>query len=297
MPYSSEQNTEALDLYSTLQTREHTRIDYFTGLFMDRAISCVYGSPLVAYMVAGKGYLTRGNCNHWDCPRCGEIRAKEEYRRIVNGCELLALEHKLYFWTLTCRGREIPLELAEEMYYEWTNVLLTNARAKCKRAGKYWAYVQVTERQHKTRSHPHSHLISSYLPSDAISTSDELGNPVLISEWFTRANLSSGLGAQHKITEVRNASAVSRYVSKYLFKDTFRDRFPPKWKRVRYSRNFPKLERAKLEFSVQLNNPSEWKHLDSLGIYFQAESVDMWRMALAHMVHVSKPDDPLTVQP
>jgi hypothetical protein len=297
MNYSGEENKQALDLYSTSQTNPRTRIDYFTGVYMDRANPCVNNSPLVAYVVAGKGYLSRGNCNHWDCPRCGEIRAREEYRRIVNGCEVLALDHQLYFWTLPCRGREISLEQAEESYYEWTNVLLTNARTKCHREGKFWAYVQVTERQHKTRSHPHSHIISAYLPQDAISTSDAMENSVLVSEWFTRANLSAGLGAQHKITEVRNAAAVSRYVSKYLFKDSFRDRFPPKWKRVRYSRNFPKLERATLEFSIQLNNPADWKHLDALGVMFEAESVDMWRMGIKHAIHIAKPADALTVQP
>lgn len=282
-------NDERLDLYSTSQTNPRTPIDYFSGEYLSRAVKCSYGSPLVAYIVSGRGYLTQGNCNHWDCARCGVIRAKAEYRRIVDGCKLLAQTHKLYFWTLTCRGREIDLEEAEEKYYEWTNRLLTNARTKCKREAKHWAYCQVTERQKKTRAHPHSHLITTFIPSDARSTADALGNEVIVSKWFTRANLQAGLGAQHKITEVRSAEAVSRYVAKYLFKDSFADRFPANWKRIRYSENFPKSPQVHTEFSVQLSKPSDWRAIDNQAISFECESHDLYLQAVHHCFNVRSP--------
>jgi len=279
----------ALDLYSTSQTGFHTHIDYFTGEHLGRHVTCEYGAPLVAYIIGGRGYLSQGCCNHWDCRRCGIIRAKTEYRRIVDGCELLAETHKLYFWTLTCRGREMPLEEAEENYLAWTNVLLTNARTKCKRAAKHWAYVQVTERQKKTRAHPHSHIITTYLPDDAQATADALGKPVFVSEWFSRANSSAGLGAQHKITEVGSAAAVSRYVAKYLFKDTFRDVFPKNWKRVRYSANFPRTLPVQTEFSVQLSKPVHWQEIDKQAVKFVCESHEQFLMATKHCYNVTTP--------
>jgi len=197
-------------------------------------------------------------CNHWDCPLCGQTRAKQEYRRIVWGAEVLADDHNLYFWTLTCRGRDCSLEEAEENYYAWTNVLLTNARTKAKRACHYWAYVQVTERQHKTRQHPHSHIITTYLPEDAIETKLLGGEVGYVSKWFTSANSTSKLGSQHRISQVKSASAVSRYVAKYMFKDMMQEEWPRKWKRVRYSESWPKPPAHDFDSAITLTSKATW---------------------------------------
>jgi len=260
-----------LDLLSTSQTTSRR---------------CPYGAPLVAIVAAGQGSIKQACCNHWDCPVCGETRAKQEYHRIVYGAELLSLEHKLYFWTLTCRGREMPLAEAEEHYLEWTNRLLTNARTKAKRAGNFWAYVQVTERQRKTREHPHSHILTTFLPTDALLSRDAQGREVYISRWFTKANELAGLGSQHTITQVETASRVSRYVAKYLFKEQARDKFPPKWKRVRYSQNYPTPIRPKPDFVSLLNSPTGWKAAADYPTNFEVSDVTTWEMALHRMANV-----------
>lgn len=257
-------NAEDLDLLSTSQTP---------------LLICPFGAPFTALVIEGKGRIFQSCCNHWECPVCGETRARQEYRRIVNGCETLAIEHKLYFWTLTCRGREISLSNAEANYYAWTNVLLTNARTKAKRAKVFWAYVQVTERQHENRAHPHSHVITTFLPDDAIATKDPNDRDMYISAWFSRANFSAGLGEQHRITLVESASAVSRYVAKYMFKDTMMETFPPKWKRVRYSENFPKLPPPAFELAIVLRSPSDWKKADNVALTWEAENYFIYEMA------------------
>lgn len=247
---------------------------------------CPYGAPLVALIVAGQGRIQRACCNHWDCPCCGIIRAKQEYRRIVHGCEVLALDHDLYFWTLTCRGREITLQEAEERYLEWTNTLLTNARTKAGRAHVFWSYSQVTERQHKTRLHPHSHIISTFLPADAVLSKDERGRPVYVSEWFARANFTAGLGNQHKITKVENAAAVSRYIAKYLFKDTALEQWPAHWRRVRYSRNFPALPLFTPDFVVALLSPSDWRAAEEKNVRYSCASLGLLDIARHHIANV-----------
>lgn len=223
-------------------------------------------------------------CNHWDCPLCGLTRAKQEYRRIVWGAEVLADDHKLYFWTLTCRGRECSLEEAEEMYYAWTNVLLTNARTKCNREMVYWAYVQITERQKKTRQHPHSHIITTYCPSDAISTKDAKGRVSISSVWFTRANISASLGAQHRISEVGSAAAVSRYVAKYMFKDMMREEWPAKWKRVRYSANWPKPPANDFEIAIPLISNEAWQEAAEMPVTWVVDDFVAYEMA-RHRIH------------
>ena len=79
-----------LDLLSTSQTA---------------VVRCVFGAPMVAMIVAGRATIGQACCNHWECPACGVKRARQEYRRIVAGCETLAIDHKLYFLTITCRGK------------------------------------------------------------------------------------------------------------------------------------------------------------------------------------------------
>jgi len=197
-------------------------------------------------------------CNHWDCPLCGQTRAKQEYRRIVWGAEVLADDHKLYFWTLTCRGSECSLEEAEENYYAWTNVLLTNARTKCKREEMYWAYVQITERQKKNRIHPHSHIITTFCPNDGIPQNKQEPDKSIVSAWLAKACFSAKLGSQYRVSLVQNASAVSRYVAKYMFKDMMQEEWPPKWKRVRYSESWPKPPAHDFDSAITLTSKATW---------------------------------------
>src|SRR6185369_5110970 len=158
---------------TSLQSRRnenHATLDLFstspTSALQERMAStspCSYHAPFFAYQTEQKTWhITQGNCHHWDCPRCGLGRAKQEYGRMVEGCRLLAEKHELYFITITCRGKEISHEYAEENYGKWTNRLLDACRSQAKRKGREWHYVQVTERQ--KRMHPHSHFITTYAP-------------------------------------------------------------------------------------------------------------------------------------
>lgn len=250
---------------------------------------CVYGAPMVALVSEAGATISQGCCNHWNCPACGVKRAKQEYRRIVAGSEILGMGHKLYFVTLTCRGRECSLEDAEENYYAWTNILLTNARTKAKRNNQYWSYVQITERQKKTRRHPHSHIITTFLPEDAKEYKDEKQRTAYTSEWFSNANLSSGLGKHHRISLVSSPAAVSRYVAKYMFKETMQEDWPPKWKRIRYSENFPKLPEFQSIFVVVLRSHKDWRSAEKQGCLFTCSSEMDYEIARHHIGNILPP--------
>jgi len=185
----------------------------------------------------------------------------------------------------------LSLEDAEENYLAWTNTLLTNARTNAKRGGHYWAYVQCTERQHKTRNHPHSHIITTFCPDDAVVTKDDRERPCLVSEWFVRANASAGLGSQHKITSVQNASAVSRYVAKYMFKDTALEQWPPHWKRVRYSQNWPPLPDFVPDFSVALRSKNDWKLASEQPVNFEIANPLAYDLASHHIANIHRAFD------
>lgn len=267
---NEEDGTVLLDLLSTSQTFQR----------------CTYGAPLVALMLGERNILLHGCCNHWDCERCGLVRAKQEYNRIVHGCEVLAIEHKLYFWTITCRGKECSYEEAEANYYAWTNVLLTNARAKCNRAGDHWAYVQVTEHQKKTRAHPHSHIITTFLPSDAVRSGGTEERPTYVSVWFSRANVSALLGEQHRISGVASAAAVSRYVAKYMFKECMTATWRKGWKRVRYSRNFPKPAAMHADWTQVLASPQDWRRIGHMPVMWECPAREDFEIARHHIPNV-----------
>jgi hypothetical protein len=275
-----------------VQNHTHATLDLFstspTTALQERVAStspCTYNAPYFAYQNETKAWhITQGNCHHWDCPRCGLGRAKQEYGRMVEGCRLLASEHQLYFITITCRGKEITHEYAEENYGKWTNRLLDACRAKWKRAGGQWHYVQVTERQ--KRLHPHSHFITTFAPPVSTITtvrkkkreaSGQYKNVVsthIRSDWFEGQIKKSGLNDQYDISVVQSSEGAARYVAKYLFKPSiFEASWPSGWKRIRYSQSFPKAEERQTN-AIVLLTIEDWYKLASKAMIVSVDNMD-----------------------
>lgn len=282
-------NSAPLDLLSISQTFS-LPIDLETG--EKRALAferCSYGAPLVAMVFRGNAAIQQACCNHWDCPRCGLTRAKTEYRRMTWGAQVLADEGRdLYFWTLTCRGKEVDYETAMDGYLSWSNRWLTNARTKACRAGEYWAYCAVTQHQKKTREHPHSHLLSPFLPDDAIPTSRNDGHEHFVSRWATRSMVNAGLGIQYDISKVDSIAAAAHYIARYMFRSAITEQWPPKWKRVRYSQNWPKPPYIPADWAITLLTPEHWREAAYRPETFTCEGEDVYRMAEKRMANIRK---------
>lgn len=246
----------------------------------DRQIydSCVNNAPYFAYKIEGKRYgVVQGCCNDWNCPRCGQQRAKEEYGRIVSGAREIGRTDDLYMMTVTCRGKELTVADAEAHYLEWTNRLLDRLRLQTKRASKKWCYASVTERQ--TRDHPHSHYLTTYCPPDAVFVAK--GKPkfyytqgeyypakhdTLQSETLERGCFECGLGWQYDISPLGSVEGASRYVAKYLFKASIFDTvWPDGWRRVRYSNNWPKMPKQETDAFVLLKT-TDWLYLSRVAL-------------------------------
>lgn len=208
---------------------------------------------------------------------------------MVNGCRVLAEQYDLYFVTITCKGKEISHEYAEENYGKWTNRLLDACRSQAKRKGGQWHYVQVTERQ--KRLHPHSHFITTFCPPishvetirkskiTAEGCKSEFISRNIWSEWFQGQIKKSGLGAQYNITRVESAEGASRYVAKYLFKPTiFTADWPKGWKRIRYSESFPKEEERETNAIVLLTQ-GDWYHLAERAVVVTVTNLDDFQEA------------------
>jgi hypothetical protein len=268
--------TSNLDLFSTSQTKPKriAKNDRKT----DKQIydECLNNAPYFAYQISAKKWgIVQGCCNDWNCPRCGQQRAREEYGRIVSGARELGKTNNLYMLTITCRGKELSYEDAENGYLVWTNNLLTTLRTSAKRAGKMWAYASVTERQ--TRQHPHSHYLTTYCPDDVVLVEKGKGkfsyttgqtylakHATLQTAYLEKACVRAGLGWQYDLSKLDSVEGASRYVAKYLFKETvFSTKWPKGWRRVRYSQNWPKLPDVKGEAIVLLSK-FDWYRLSRL---------------------------------
>jgi|SRR5919204_1404600 hypothetical protein len=271
----------SLDLFSTSPT-----------LFPDLCAfhRCAYNAPFFAVARAGKRFrVVQGCCNHWNCPRCGIQVARAHYGRIVAGAREIAQNQQLYFVTVTCRGKEVSVDEAKSHYLEWTSRFLDACYTRSKRADVDWYYVQVTELQ--KRGHPHSHILTTFCPTDVIDGFKDdwkRGRNGLLecrkvkclrSDWMREQVVKSGLGEQYDISKVRTVEAASRYVAKYMFKKSqFNADFPARWKRVRYSQSWPKLEKPKADAFVLLSR-EDWKSLADRAVVVDAETGDAYESA------------------
>lgn len=262
-----------------------------------QTLNCINHAPFFAYLRTdlfepNVYSVSQGCCNSWECPKCGTQRAKQEYWRIVNGCVTLAETNKLYFITITCKGKELSSKDATAEYLIWTNRLLDALRLNARRRGVKWSYAQVTERQ--KRGHPHSHILTTYYPDDL-----EMGKvtkyvsfegrqtkksvDALRSDYLLDRVLSAGLGSQYDISEVASTEAAARYVAKYLFKsEMFTAIFPKGWRRVRYSQNFPKQEKKQGD-AIVLLSVNDWARLSRLAERVIARDEVAVEEALKHL--------------
>lgn len=273
---------------------------------------CIKNAPYLCIPPsAGQdGKLYQLCCNDWLCPRCGELRAKHEYGRIVVGIRELSAQHEIYFLTLTCIGTESQ-EQAEAAYLERTHRFLAAFYYHVKHQSPpgHWAYVQVTERQ--SRGHPHSHLLIAAAPADVfypVATIENYERYVrsiaainaqippamrftatpradlslldLHSQWLMLAAVKAGLGVQARISVVDSVEAASRYVAKYLFKSSMKTEMPKNWRRVRYSQGFPKLPESAPSAAFPLVHPADWQRAGALSGRLLCFSQETYERAL-----------------
>jgi len=274
----------SLDLFSTSQTTRRSKKSPQGKKERQIYDECKNNAPCFAYKIEGKKWgVVQGCCNDWNCPRCGQQRAREEYGRIVAGAREISKANQLYLFTITCRGREMTYEQAEAGYLSWTNNLLTRLRTAFKRSGGLWAYASVTERQ--GRKHPHSHYITTYCPTDTRWVKKGEGkyffttgqtflakHDTLQSEYLERACVECGLGNQYDISRLESVEAGSRYAAKYLFKaSVFETIWPKGWRRVRYSNNWPKLPEQKTSAFILLTF-TDWYRLSREALIIKTQN-------------------------
>lgn len=250
---------------------------------------CENNAPFIAFQRdTGVWYLVQGCCNSWVCARCSVIRAKHEYGRIVNGVqEIFAQGGELWFVTITCKGRTLDIKRADDDYLTWTNRFLTAWRTKAKRAKQPWVYVQVTERQ--KRGAAHSHILCASVPTDtrAARAGERLSSGAIAkrdcydSHWLTGAAVNAGLGKMNDISRVDNPRGAGTYVAKYLFKQLSFALWPKGWRRIRYSRSFPKaVQKVPPGDAFPIIRAADWNRVRELNKVY-AMDITSYKTSLA----------------
>lgn len=268
-----------------LDGKNDLSLDHISTL-QKQPVSCAYGAPRVAVIKGEDATITQGCCNHWNCPRCRLTLAAYHRHRMIEGAKILMETGPLFFWTTTCKGKELDLETADDNYYQWTNRLLATCRARAKKQAMRWEYVQVTERQN--RGAAHSHYIHTFAPDDGREFKASKGKTGINSAWFVRVNILAGLGEQCSISVVESSAKVAAYISGYLKKHLSLDVWPPKWKRVRYSRGWPDMALGP-DWGRPLISRADWQTADDQGVVFKADTELTYQVAKHHMWNVQRP--------
>jgi hypothetical protein len=115
-----------------------------------------------------------------------------------------------------------------------------NLRKRAKRLQNGMAYAMIPERQKNGRIHVHA-LSDSHLGT----------------RWWKDNGAEVGLGWRNEEEPVRDLWKAAYYANKYLNKETATTAWPKGFRRVRCSRNWPKLTKQKLPGSWSIR-PVEW---------------------------------------
>lgn len=194
-----------------------------------------------------KGRVWRPACRRWSCPVCQVTRAQEwGFVALVGAVELQERGCALVFVTVTSHEKLN----AEQSLYVWPKAW-KKLRQRISRKYGEGEYFMVTERHKSGRLHVH-----------AVTTWD------IDYRWLKDNARECGLGHQVAAEDIGDAGIVVSYVAKYLAK--FGDQWPARWRRVRMSRKWPKLEEPKTSEGWRdwmLGNPSKSEVLNHVHDY------------------------------
>jgi len=165
----------------------------------------------------------RPRCKLWSCPACAETNKRLWAVKAYHGAEQLAAEgaQHIAFLTLTSHER---LDAAGSLAV-WPSAW-SKLRDRAKYASGGFDYLLVPEQHADGRLHVH-----------AIETAG-LGK-----RFWKDAARKSGLGYQCEEEEANTPAGAAYYVVKYLTKSIAYTNWPKGFRRVRTSRNWPKLEK------------------------------------------------------
>jgi hypothetical protein len=191
---------------------------------MTRAAVCeTHNRPyLIARNHATKeAVFFRPRCKSWRCPACSKVNKALWAIRAYEGSKaIMECEKPLFFMTVTSHEKLT----ADQSLWVWPSAW-GQLRDRMKyRAGGVFFYIMVPEHHLDGRLHVHA------IESAGVGQS-----------WLKSAARESGLGYMDEEKPIKTPQGSAWYVSKYLGKSIEKTDWPKGFRRVRASRNWPKL--------------------------------------------------------
>lgn len=202
------------------------------------------------YVVTGIDYETNTalyldtQCKSYSCEVCADCIRKLHQARIIYATK----EYEAWtglrwsFVTLTSHEKAQTFETSLALFQN----ALPKWRKRMKRRYGDFGYVLVFE-QHKSKS-LHAHMLI---------------NAPVSKKWVRRHARSVGLGYMADVQHLHAAAAAGKYCSKYISKSLADTNFPKRFKRVRYSHNWPELPKShsSIRHWLAVRHSDVWLHV------------------------------------
>lgn len=162
------------------------------------------------------------DCGTWECEQCADKMRRMHQLRIIEACGI-TLGGQWCFLTITSHESMRGYDATRKNLTEGLRKLFERLRRK----NKTKHYVLIHE-YHKDGVSLHVHM---------------LYNAIVDERWLKDNCRACGMGYQVKAIKLKEPKSAGKYVTKYLSKSIAQGNlFPKRFKRVRYSVNFPKFE-------------------------------------------------------
>jgi hypothetical protein len=179
-----------------------------------------------------RAVLFQPRCKMWSCPFCAEVnKSLWAVRAYMGARELQDAGVQINFLTLTPHERLTPNQSMWVFPRAWKKL-----SQRARRATDGFNFIMIPERFEKGPIHVH-----------AIATGP------MDEEWWKGNARSSGLGYMAEATAIRKPQGAAAYAVKYLEKSIAVYDWPPRFRRVRVSRQWPELPK--------LDPPQGWRFL------------------------------------
>lgn len=181
-----------------------------------------------------KAVLFNPRCKQWNCDYCAEENKNYWIHQAERGVLVLTMEgQQVQFVTLTSRPYATPttgLYFLQQNWPKLSRKMKYHTNKYERNLGVHWSYFLVPEK-HKTGV-VHCHILAATIYNTEASWKD-----------FA---FSAGFGWKIDVQPLVSPEKAGRYVAKYLHKGSGKEAWPPGFRRVRKSRNWPTSEEVPL---------------------------------------------------
>lgn len=189
-----------------------------------------------------KAVILKPHCESWACEDCATMMINRHLARIIHATYVLRTAWS--FMTITA-------------HENW------RGEASLKNLSQGWT--KLTERMRRKYGTRHYVLIHE-LHADGMSFHIHmLYNGIVSKKWLKDACKGCGIGYIADSQKLRDSHSAGKYVTKYITKSLTETRLPKRFKRVRYSVGFPKIEYESesdyQQWSTETATPDNYKRL------------------------------------